>query len=197
MNDQQIRASFHQKWLSKHHSDSKTMVVDELGLNHGKSRADIAIINGRLIGYEIKSDLDSLRRLNEQIVSYNVIFDRVYLIVTPLHLKNIEAMLPEWWGIISAYEGQRGAIHFKNIRSPKKNPNVDNHAVAKLLWRNEAQEILSSLGVQGKQLREKRENLYGYIVGRMNSVELRRTVRGYLRKRVNWRYQSPLFPSDD
>ena len=197
MNDQQIRASFHHKWLSKHHGDSKTMVVNELGLNHGKNRADIAIINGRLIGYEIKSDLDSLRRLNEQIFSYNAIFDRAYLITTPRHLKNVEAILPEWWGVILASEGQRGAVHFKNIRSSKINSNVENYAVAKLLWRNEAQEILSSLGVQGKQIREKREHLYGYIVSRMNSVELRRTVRECLRKRINWRYPSPLFPSDD
>ena len=130
MNDQRIRANFHQKCLSKHHSDSKTMVINELGLNHGKSRADIAIINGRLIGYEIKSDLDSLRRLNEQIVSYNAIFDRVYLIATPRHLKDIEAILPKWWGIISVNEGQRGAVHFKNIRSPKITSNVDDHAVA-------------------------------------------------------------------
>lgn len=196
MNDQQIRASFHYKWLSKHHGDSKTMVVNELGLNHGKSRADIAIINGRLIGYEIKSDLDSLRRLNEQIVSYNAVFDRAYLIATPRHLKDVEAILPEWWGVISASEGQRGAVHFKNVRSSKMNSNVDNYAVAKLLWRNEAQEILSTLGVQGKQSREKRENLYGYIVSRMNSVELRRTVRDYLMKRTNWRCPLPLFPSD-
>lgn len=196
MNDQRIRASFHQKWLSKHHGDSKTLVIDELGLNHGKSRADIAIINGRLIGFEIKSDLDSLRRLNEQIVSYNAIFDRIYLIATSRHLKDIEAILPKWWGIISVNEGQRRAVHFKNIRSPKINSNVDDHAVAKLLWRNEAQEILCSLGVQGKQIREKRENLYGYMVSRMNSVELRRTVRECLRKRINWRYPSPLFPSD-
>ena len=89
MNDQQIRVSFHNKWLSKHHNDSKTMVINELGLNHGKSRADIAIINGRLIGYEIKSELDSLRRLNEQIVSYNAVFDRTYLIATQRHLKYI------------------------------------------------------------------------------------------------------------
>ena len=196
MDDQQIRTSFHSKWLRKHHGDSKTVVINELGLNHGKSRADIAIINGRLIGYEIKSDLDSLRRLNEQVVSYNAIFDRNYIIVTERHLKNIETVLPEWWGIILAYEGKRCAIHFKNIRKSKVNFTVDDYAVTKLLWRPEAQEILSTLGVRGKQGRENRDNLYCYIVSRMNSVELRRTVRYYLIKRTNWRCHSPPFPSD-
>ncbi len=196
MNDQQIRTSFHSKWLRKHHDDTKTIVINELGLNHGKNRADIAIINGRLTGYEIKSDLDSLRRLNEQIVSYNAIFDRSYLIVTTRHLKDAEAILPEWWGIILASEDKRGAVHFKNIKKSKINSNVDNYAVAKLLWRTEAQEILGTLGVRGKQIRENRDNLYGYIVTRMNSVKLRRTVRSYLTKRTNWRYPSLPFPSD-
>jgi len=196
MNDQQIRVSFHNKWLSKHHNDSKTMVVNELGLNHGKNRADIAIINGSLIGYEIKSDLDSLRRLNEQLVSYNAIFDRAYLIVTHRHLKYIEAMLPGWWGIIFATEGRRGAVHFKNLRRSKLNPNVDDYSVTRLLWRPEAQEILISLGIQGSQLRQNREILYGCIVNMMNSVELRRTVRYYLMKRANWRCPSPPSPSD-
>jgi hypothetical protein len=197
MNDLQIRVSFHSKWLRKYHYDSKTMVVNELGLNHGKCRADIAIINGRLIGYEIKSDSDSLRRLNEQIVSYNAIFDRAYLIVTRRHLKNIEAVLPGWWGIIYANEGKRGAIHFKNLRRSQLNPNVDDYAVARLLWRPEAQKILGSLGVRGKQIRQNRENLYGYIVSMMTSVELRETVRNYLIKRTNWRCPLRLFPSDD
>jgi hypothetical protein len=196
MNDQQIRTSFHSTWLRKHHNDTKTIVINELGLNHGKNRADIAIINGRLIGYEIKSDLDSLRRLNEQIVSYNAIFDHSYLIVTKRHLKDAEAILPEWWGIILASEGKHGTVYFKCIKKSKINSNVDNYAVAKLLWRNEAQEILSTLGIRGKQIRESRDNLYGYIVTRMNSVKLRKTVRSYLTKRVHWRYPSLPSPSD-
>jgi hypothetical protein len=196
MNDQQIRTSFHSNWLRKHHDDTKTMVINELGLNHGKNRADIAIINGRLIGYEIKSDIDSLRRLSEQIKSYDAIFDRSYLIVTNRHLQDAVAILPEWWGIILASEGKRGGVSFKITKKSKINSNVDNYTVAKLLWRTEAQEILSTLGVGGKQIRENRENLYGYIVNKMNSAELRRIVRFYLTRRTNWRYPALPSPSD-
>ncbi len=197
MNDRQIRASFHDKCLRKHHRDSTTIVVDELGLQHGKCRADIAVINGHLIGYEIKSEVDSLRRLHVQINSYNAVFDRVSVIIATCHLRETLNILPEWWGVISVTEGQRGAVYFKTVRRPKQNMCVNDYAVAQLLWRDEAQEILASLGIHGKQLRDKRANLYSCIVSKMDSSELRRTVRKYLMKRTNWRHPAPLFPSDD
>jgi hypothetical protein len=55
MNDPLIRKAFHCSFLQKEHAAPTTLVVDELGLEHGKCRADIAVINGHLIGYEIKS----------------------------------------------------------------------------------------------------------------------------------------------
>jgi len=196
VNDPQIRTSFHQKCLRKHHCDSATLVVDELGLQHGKCRADIAVINGHLIGYEIKSDVDSLHRLNDQIDSYNAIFDRASAVVAACHLSEAAAMLPEWWGVISVSEGQRGAVYFKTIRCPKKNTHVDDYAVAQLLWRSEAQDILVGLGVRGKELREKRANLYRCIVSKLDSFELRKIVREYLMKRTNWRHPVLLSPND-
>jgi hypothetical protein len=36
-------------------SDPTSLVVDELGVMEGKYRVDVAVINGRLHGYEIKS----------------------------------------------------------------------------------------------------------------------------------------------
>lgn len=196
MDDYKIRTSFHQKCLRKYHSDSSTLVVDELGLKHGKCRADIAVINSHLIGYEIKSDVDSLRRLNEQIDSYSAVFDRIFAIVAARHISETISMLPEWWGIISASEGPRGAVNFSTIRRPRQNVNVDNYAVTQLLWKKEAQEILANLGIHGKQLQEKRSTLYSYIVGNLDSSELRRTVRKYLMKRTNWRHPALLSAND-
>ena len=196
MNDPQIRTSFHKKRLFRHHRNKKTLVIDELALQHGKCRADIALVNGHLIGYEIKSEVDSLDRLNDQIIYYNSVFDCSSIIVTESHLRKVMVMLPNWWGVISANKGSRGAIHFKTIRPPKRNIFVDDYAVAQLLWRSEAKEILSSLGVQGKKLREKRSNLYRYIVNKLDSFQLRKAVRECLKGRTNWRNPSTPFPDD-
>jgi len=65
MNDALIRKRFHEQELMPYHTAPNALVIDELGLHHGSCRADIAIVNGRMIGYEIKGETDSLKRLRE------------------------------------------------------------------------------------------------------------------------------------
>src|SRR5690348_7019228 len=94
MNDNEIRRNLHKKILSRHHASSKTLVIDELGLMHGAFRADIAVVNGRLTGYEIKSNADSLARLKIQTTAYNAVFDRVAIVVGERHRKAIASRVP-------------------------------------------------------------------------------------------------------
>ena len=196
MNDPEIRKAFHYSVLRKEHNQSNTLVVDELGLEHGKCRADIAVINGHLNGYEIKSDVDSLKRLASQITTYDGIFDNSSLILTHRHLDDAMHILPTWWGAILANVDEHDCIYFEYLILPQPNPHVDNYSVAQLLWREEAQEILFNLGVRGKQLREKRAMLYKYIVEMLSPTDLQFTVREYLKRRKDWRHPKPPFPSD-
>ena len=197
MNDPQIRKAFHTSFLQKEHEDSATLILDELGLEHGKCRADIAVINGHMDGFEIKSDVDSLSRLKNQINSYNAIFDRSSVIVTIRHLNEIMRIIPDWWGIISVLESDADIPQFTVIKKPQQNAYIDDSLVAQLLWRKEAQEVLFNLGMRGAQIRQKRSILYGYIVGMLSSCELRRTVREYLKKRRGWRHPEQLMSGDD
>jgi hypothetical protein len=196
MNAEQIRQSLHRKMLLRYHKDKDTRVVNELGLKHGRSRADIAVINDYLIGFEIKSDVDSLKRLDLQIESYNSVFDRVTLVVGLNHLREAKMLIPQWWGITSAIEGYVGEINFETIRTEEMNPSVDDFSVAQLLWRNEVQEILINFGVIGKVLKQKRSILYRVLIDSLESQVLRSVVRKYIMNRRNWRYHEPLFLSD-
>ena len=189
MKDHQIRAAFHSKALQEHHNSSNTLVIDELGLDHGKCRADIAVINGFMIGYEIKSEEDTLKRLSSQIEKYNSIFDHSFIILANCHLDQALPMIPEWWGIVLVTQQKGDNIFFQTIRHSSKNNQVDNYMVAKLLWRNEAQEILMDLGISGKSLRESRSHLYQYIVDLLEPDDLRYLVREYLKMRQDWRYR--------
>lgn len=197
MNDAQIRTSFHRKTLRRYHTAPDTLVLDELGLEHGRSRADIAIINGHLIGYEIKSDDDSLHRLPRQIDAYNAIFDRATAVVGQCHLARVRELVPSWWGIVVVSKGQRDAVHFKTVRKAASNPSTDDFAVAQLLWRNEAEEELLRLGFSGRILRQKRSVLYGELVDALDASELRKVVRERLRMRTDWRRPAQPSPSDD
>ena len=189
MNDPYIRKAFHKEFLEVEHRDSNTLIIDELGLKHGKSRADIAVINGYMHGYEIKSDADTLNRLQKQMEIYNAIFDKISIVLTNRHIKEAMNIIPKWWGIILVMIDDIGKLNFNTIRAAQLNEIVNDYAVAQLLWRNEAQDILSSYGFQGARLREARANLYSYLVEATNSNELRFIVRNYLKRRENWRRQ--------
>lgn len=195
LNDPQIRAAYHRQRLVRHHADPNAVVVDELGIQHGRCRADIAVINGHLAGIEIKSDVDSLMRLRAQVDGYNAVFDRVSLVVTERHLSHAEGLVPEWWGLVSASRGSRGAIHFLTIRRPRRNDLVEDLAVAQLIWREEAREILLGLGMEERELRGNRATLYGYLLNRLSSHELRDAVRQKMKSRREWRGPSSPSPN--
>jgi hypothetical protein len=197
MNDPQIRRAFHGTFLHKEHAESNTLIVDELGLEHGKCRADIAVINGHLNGFEIKSEKDSLCRLANQVKIYSAVFDNASLVLAERHLKEASYLVPDWWGLILVTGDSTNGLHFSSIKSPQQNTNIEDYAVAQLLWRDEVQEILLNLGMKGKQLREIRANLYRYLTERMNSQDIRRLVIEHLRKRRNWRHRVQPFLYDD
>ena len=80
-NDTLIRSAL-KKFLTNHHAqDEKVRIIEEFGVQHGTARVDIAVINGIIHGYEIKSDQDTLRRLPRQMGVFNLVFDKITLVV--------------------------------------------------------------------------------------------------------------------
>ena len=185
--DKHIREALHRKKFRRQHCAPNTLVVNELGLMHGKYRADIAIINGHLIGYEIKSDEDTLNRLPDQVRAYSDIFDRVTIVVGTKHEDVVSNIIPDWWGITVVKRGIRGGVCFNTAQRGGINGDVNLFSVAQLLWKNEVISILTEFGVPAKTLRQRRSELYRLLVELMDPNDLRRKVRDCLRIRKNWR----------
>jgi hypothetical protein len=103
--------------LKTAHLDEDAFVIDELGLKHGAIRADIAVLNGSFVGYKIKTDRDTLNRLNPQVTAYSQIFDQAYVIIGNKHLKKVLKMEPAWWGVY-LIESSQDADHneFVSVR---------------------------------------------------------------------------------
>ena len=192
MNDPAIRQALHSRVIRHHHRNQKTLVVDELGLRHGQSRIDIAVINGKLSGIEIKSELDDLSRLPSQVDSYSSIFGNLTLAVASKYLARSLDIIPSWWGVISVSSGIRGGIHLKKVRSSAHNDNIDPNALATLLWRDEAIAMLREMGVQGDVLRQPRKVLYSQLVALLNINEFQSLVCATLKSRKHWRGRGPL-----
>jgi len=187
MNDSIIRKAFHSRMIKHNHQDPDTLVIDELGVHHGKARIDIAVINGALTGYEIKSEKDDLSRLTSQVEAYNKVFNKLTLIVAEKYFKESLELLPKWWGLITVKKGVRGGLTFNKDRIAKHNPDVDNYSVAKLLWKDEAISLLKEFGLEGKILRSNRDVLYENLADLINKENLQCMVCKILKGRQNWR----------
>lgn len=194
--DKLIRTALKKELEQKYTTDPCTKIIEELGILHGASRIDIAVINGLIHGYELKSDVDSLTRLPEQIKIYNSVLDKITLVVGKKHLYKAFKLVPEWWGITIAKASNVGLISFYHIRNAEKNPNQDNMAIASLLWRNEALDILEEMGqAHGVRSKTKKE-IYKRLAEVLDGQILKISVRNYLCSRVNWRSDLLCTPDD-
>ncbi|HEX2652354.1 MAG TPA: sce7726 family protein, partial [Xanthobacteraceae bacterium] len=99
MRDADVRRAVRAMLDQRHAGDLDTYIVEEMGIWSGSVRIDIAVINGELCGFELKSDRDTLERLPLQSDLYSRVFDRVDLVIGRRHAQKAETYIPEWWGI--------------------------------------------------------------------------------------------------
>ena len=163
MNDKQIRAAVHQKLFRHFSATPNILVLEEVGLRHGAARVDFLVVNGMLHGFELKSDKDNLIRLENQIPIYSSVLDRVTLIVGYRLADKALRIIPEWWGVKLASLGTRGGIKFRDARTPKNNPRVEKEAVVKLLWQNQALQVLEELGADAGMRSKTRKEIYAKL----------------------------------
>jgi hypothetical protein len=190
MNDPQLRSALKRKVLSRYTNDPNTRILDELGLRHGAARIDIAVVNGIVHGFELKSDKDTLKRLPHQVQIYSSVLDKVTLVVGSRHANEAERMVPQWWGIKVAVVGARGGFDFVDVRRATKNPAQDAVAVCRLLWRDEALSLLYELG-QAKSLQHKpRALIYSHLARVADLDVIRERARRQLKFRIDWRSDS-------
>lgn len=189
MNDADIRVATKQALFLEHRGDSETVIFEELGVQHGASRIDLAVVNGELHGFELKSNRDTLTRLPEQVEAYSRVFDRLTLVVGEHHLSKAVDMIPDWWGIRVA-RSERGKLDFCDLRIALGNPSTEATSVAMLLWRDEALDFLEELGgARGLRWKCKKE-IYDALVDSVDFHRLRDRVRICLRRRLDWRSAS-------
>lgn len=191
MKDGDLRVALTHRLVRRHAHDPHTLILQELGLRHGRARVDVAVVNGSLHGYELKSDSDSLVRLSRQARIYGSVLDRVTLVVGRRHAEAAMQMIPDWWGVQMAEMGPRGGILFSSLRRAKNNPSLDPVAVAKLLWREEALELLDQLGAAKGFKSKPRAAIYARLAEVAHPEEIRSRVRDRLRGRTGWRSGGP------
>lgn len=97
-NEYVYKAAIAHKILLGRHSLKSAVMVNEFRV--GNSKADAVIINGTSSVYEIKSERDSLSRLESQLSNYQKVFARVNVIVGQNHLESIISSISTDIGIL-------------------------------------------------------------------------------------------------
>jgi len=192
-NDLIIRSALKEVLKKRYAKDRKVRIIEELGIQHGAARVDIAVVDGILHGYEIKSDRDTLERLPEQMNEFNDVFDKLTLVVGKRHLYNAINIIPEWWGIMVAKIDSNHEIFFQTIRKAENNQNQVGVSIARLLWRKEALQILEEQN-KAKGVRSKpRELIYQRLANTLDIDALKEKVKNVLLvSRGDWRSGVPL-----
>ena len=162
--------------------------MEELGLCKGTVRADIAVVNGILKGYEIKSDRDTLARLTTQASIYSQVFDTVTLVVAERHLNKAIKLVPAWWGIeAAALDAASSTVKLNPVRDEQMNPSVDALTLAQLLWRDEVLSILANTLDPHAFSKKPRAFLWKHLAQSMPLCNLKDVVRMSLKTRTGWR----------
>jgi hypothetical protein len=181
--DSDIRPALRSRLLAQYAREADSVILEELGLCRGQVRVDLAVVNGLLHGYEIKSDRDSLRRLVGQVDLYSRVLDRATLVVGERHLPEALEIVPIWWGILRM-EPMYRSPRFKTVRRGRRNRGRDPRSLVELLWLDDAVAMLerrhAARGIKGKPRRAVWDRVCEYF----DVEEIATEVRARLKARA-------------
>lgn len=180
-NEASIKANFINKILF----NGKTHVtIFELPV--GKSRVDLCKINGTSVAYEIKTDFDTLYRLEKQIYDYSLVFEKVYLICTNSTLSKALKILPDYCGIYIYHVSKSGNISFKKYKKAILSPNINSSAQLNILQKKELLSIYKKTIGSSMQKKE----LIDVILNNYKSEQINLFFKSLLKNRYhdNWNF---------
>ena len=132
----------HNILLGRHSLNTASLLTE---FRAGSCKADLAILNGTSTVYEIKSERDSLSRLENQLLNYRKVFAKVYVVVAepfvPSVIRNTTADI----GVMSLARWDR----IRTVREAADWPDrVCPSTIFESLRLAEAHEILRKLNVE-------------------------------------------------
>lgn len=137
-----------------HDPQIRELLFDYLDEKYGKvrifeektiknSRADIiAVIDGKILGMEIKSDFDGYTRLASQVKNYDKYCDMNYAVVGRTHKNGVISRIPPYWGILAVDETNPIPVIYE-AREAAANPKSKTENKAAFLWKSEMYDILN------------------------------------------------------
>lgn len=125
----------------------ESKILFEKSINYHKVIADSLVFteNSGLIGIEIKTKSDNLKRLEHQLDSYTLACNYTFVFCHDSHLNQVTELLDknhyDYVGIIS-YDEFNGKVIAGLVREAKISPRFSLKVMASLLWKKELYSVL-------------------------------------------------------
>jgi hypothetical protein len=136
------KAAITKKILLGTHSLHTASMLTEFRV--GDCKADVVILNGTATAYEIKSERDSLSRLEKQIASYMRVFATTNVIVGENHLDDVLSSIPVEVGVLELSAKYRISVVRKAHEDATR---TCSHSIFDSISLYEASNILASNGI--------------------------------------------------
>lgn len=184
-------------WVeSRFEISQNDLLIDELGFSNkdpnssvdSTFRADLALANGRLVGFEIKSEKDTLKRWTSQMKAYLNVFDEVWLCVHGKHLESALTITPKHIGIIVV-------DNFESLTLVRiaNNHSINNaYDLSGLLWKDELIDLAKQHEVKIKSRTTKNE-MREILADSLDIKLIRSFVLQQLKIRKNYQTSSSSF----
>lgn len=133
-------------FIGDQYRDQEHVLVPEVDITVSlPGRIDAILVADRIHGFEIKSDVDSLRRLPRQVEIYGPVLERATLIAGERYADAVAEIIPTWWAI-STVRQSHGQLRLVTRRRGRLNPDVQSYAVASFIPRDVLVDFLRARG---------------------------------------------------
>lgn len=162
--------------LTERAAASGGRLYEELQIERGAARVDLAFVGKAFDGYELKSDFDDFSRMHNQIHAYNRVFDTITLVTGDALYDMGLQVVPSWWGVMRVTRGPGGVLVSELVRAARTHEGQDPRSLAMFLWREEALQALARVIGQATPKRATRTQLQEQLVGVLSVPALRDLV---------------------
>lgn len=134
-------------WLYDRGQLDDAVIVNEMAVANWSRRADIAVANGRLYAYEIKSSADTLKRLPGQVDLFACYFDKVTVVAATKFVSKILESYPSEVGVLEVID-DAGVARIRQVRSGRLSETRDAAILSGFLTKVDLLQLLKSEGVE-------------------------------------------------
>lgn len=176
MLENDIKAMLIQHLRHKQVISSNSVLINEFNIDGFTNRVDLVIAedNG-LFAYEIKSEADSLQRLEKQIEKYSQFFDKVIVVAAAKHISNVLSIVSDDIGVWEVTQSG-----FKIVQRGRASKSQEREYLLRILNVKELKRLAANSGRIPDAIRR---NFLEAVLSDVSYAQLRKAVIEALRER--------------